>query len=118
MPEDKLDSKKIAQNGWKQGAILEIRDGSKVIVSTQCKAEELPKGLYVILSQDCDILNEHLEKECVVELIHANKIAQCNPELSSGKNPRQLHLEIENCCLEIFPDWQRSTCLWSPWPID
>ena len=104
MQENILDPQKIDQNGWKQGACLLVDSQTEIYVTTQCKKETLPEGLYVVLSQDCDVLNKRLDKEPVVELIAADTVVKCDPELSEGKNPRQLHLQISDCCLEFFPN--------------
>lgn len=65
----------------------------------------LKNGLYIVVSQDCDILQTSLEKEPVIELISTQKIGSCNSDLMSGKNPRQLHIENKEQAiyLEFFP---------------
>jgi len=105
MQQPTIEPQKIEKNAWKQGACLSVDESTEIYITTQCMQERLPAGLYIILSQDCDILNISLEKEPVVELLRANKVQQPNPELISGKNPRQLHIKIDetNECLEVFP---------------
>ena len=106
MPATKLDSQKIKRNGWKQGACLLVDKKIEVCITTQCMQEQLLEGLYVVLSQDCDVLQASLEKEPVIELIRANEIGQCSPELTAGKNPRELHLQVgdeEASCFKLFP---------------
>ncbi len=100
-----LDSTKISQNNWQQGASLFIDSTKDIYVRTQYGDQQLrlKDGTYIILSQDCDIVNNCLEKEPVIEIIEARPMQQCNPEVSSGKNPRQLHLGGENYALEFFP---------------
>lgn len=100
-----LDSQKIKLNGWKQGACLLVEQPAEIYITTQCMQERLPEGRYIVLSQDCDILNGSMEKEPVVELIEANLIPQSNAEFMVGKNPRQLHVELteKNCCFELLP---------------
>lgn len=103
MKEKLINSQLVKQNGWKQGSCLQVDNKIEIYITTQCMQERLPDGLYVVLSQDCDILNKSLRKEPVVELIHANAIESGDPELTSGKNPRQLHLNIgENRHLEFL----------------
>lgn len=92
MTQDKTDSHKIEKNGWKQGSCLYVDEATTIYTATQCMQEQLPAGLYLVLSHDCDILNPSLTKEPFVELIATSKIQQCNKELIAGKNPRQLHL--------------------------
>lgn len=101
-----IDPTKIVQNNWQQGAGLLIDATKEVYVCTQDNSKlRLMDGLYIVLSQDCDIVNKSLEKEPVIEIIEANQIAQCNTEVTSGKNPRLLHLviESENSILEFLP---------------
>jgi len=68
--------------------------------------EQLPPGMYIVLSQDCDVLSFSLAKEPVVEVIAANQIQQDMPELNAGKNPRQLHLDTceSNLFLSVLPN--------------
>lgn len=59
--QDKLiDSGKIKQNGWKQGACLNINSQQVVYICSLSEKEQLPAGLYIILSQDCDVLQRSL----------------------------------------------------------
>lgn len=89
-----VNRQKIKQNGWKQGACLQVDKSMEIYASTKSMQERLSEGLYFVLSQDCDILNSSLQKEPVVELISANQIAQCTNEFTTGKNPRQLHIKL------------------------
>lgn len=100
-----VNSQIIRQNGWRQGACLLVDASKEIFATTKCMQERLSEGLYVVLSQDCDILNSSLQKEPVIELIRADRIAKCDHEFTSGKNPRQLHVELSggNYCLELFP---------------
>lgn len=101
----KTDSQKIEKNGWKQGSCLLINNASKVKATIQDVHVQLKEGLYIVLSQDCDILNNSLEKEPMVELVLTDRIEKCNAEFTSGKNPRRLHLIStgNEICLEILP---------------
>lgn len=92
MQTESVDTNKIKNNGWKQGACLLVTESTKIYPYTQ--ELPLPSGLYVLLSHDCDILNSSQQKEPVVELIHAKEITKCINEFTSGKNPRQLHIDI------------------------
>ncbi len=75
-----------------------------MLAATQCKQDRLTKGVYIVLSQDCDILNHRLDKEPVIELINADHIGKVNQELATGKNPRQLHLKDEqDHAYELIP---------------
>lgn len=95
MQETFLNPNILKENGWKQGACLDIDLQQAVYIDTPSKYERLPAGLYIMLSQDCDILQRSLSKEPVVEVIRATAIEQCSPDKERGKNPRLLHLNIE-----------------------
>ena len=106
MQQKTVDFQRIEANGWKQGACLLVDASTEIYVTTQCMQERLPAGLYIVLSQDCDVLNFSLEKEPVEEVIAANQIQQCDAELNTGKNPRRLHLDTNasNLFLEVSPN--------------
>ncbi|MBI9093543.1 MAG: hypothetical protein JEY71_01550 [Sphaerochaeta sp.] len=58
----------------------------------------------VLFSQDCDLLNPSLENEPFAEFFCVTFIAEVNPSLAYGKNPREIHLRIgdSQCiCLSI-----------------
>ncbi len=102
----KIDSEKIEKNGWRQGAFLFIDDATKISIETPSRQDCLPEGLYVVLTQDCDLLNPDLQKEPVAELILGHEKPKPEPLLLSGKNPRKLHLKLnltEKNCLEFLP---------------
>lgn len=105
MQQKTVNSQLIKQNGWKQGACLLIDDSKKVNTTIQNVKIQLEKGLYIVLSQDCDILNNSLEKEPVIELILANKINEYDTEFTADKNPRLLHLTLndDKVYLEVLP---------------
>ncbi len=106
-PIETIDSQKIKANRWKQGALLFTEGNTRISTKTASKQDYLPAGLYIILTQDCDLLNPDLQKEPVAELILAYKITHVDPQYLSGKNPRVLHLELSplegSYFLELFP---------------
>lgn len=83
----------IKKSGWKQGACL--------FVTNECnlyKTGIIQKvGLYIVLTQDCDLLHPSLDTEPTVELIYAKKIEEekYNGLYHAGKHPRVLHLQID-----------------------
>jgi len=87
MPENKITTKKdlhqeIKEKGWKQGSCLLVEDSNSFGLSP---------GLYIVLSQDCDLINTSLEKEPYIELVFVNEIEKTDGRCSGGKNPRKLH---------------------------
>lgn len=53
-------------------------------------------ALAVAISHDCDIANDDLDMEPVVEFILANVIEQAVGNYKLGKNPRVLHLDVKH----------------------
>lgn len=72
---------------WRQGSILSQKDFQVVGLSDASDA-----NLAIAISHDCDIANENLDVEPVVEFILARIIEQHNGNFTHGKNPRTLHL--------------------------
>lgn len=61
------------------------------IIATAIAEEDV----FIVLSHDCDVANPDLDKEPFVELILARRIERSvDGNLTFGKNPRQLTLEI------------------------
>jgi hypothetical protein len=102
-----IDCQKIKVNLWKQGAFLFVDANTRISIETPSMKDYLPEGLYVVLTQDCDLLNSDPQKEPVAELILAYKKMQAKAQFLLGKNPRTLYLELntmeENYFLEFLP---------------
>jgi hypothetical protein len=87
MPESKKITKtdlhqEIKERGWKQGSWLLVNDGNSF---------GLGFGTYIVVSQDCDLINSSIEKEPFVELVLISKIEKIDSRCIGGKNPRKLH---------------------------
>lgn len=76
---------------WRQGNILTRNDFEKVGLP-----ETPDVALALAISHDCDIANEDLGMEPVVEFILANVIEQAVGNYKLGKNPRVLHLDVKH----------------------
>lgn len=61
---NKFDVSIMLENGWKQGSCLLLDK----------KHKNVKKGLYVVISQDCDIANPDLRKEPYVEVMYTTEI--------------------------------------------
>ena len=62
--------------------------------------EDLPDGFpadakLIAISHDCDIINPSLESEPYLEILVARPIDTLNGSLTQGKNPRKIHLSLE-----------------------
>lgn len=83
------DGESIGLNGWRQGSVVgaalarEIRDGGTVAQNR----------IFVVASQDCDVVHRSFETEPSVELIAGIETAEAPAaQLAYGKNPRLLHV--------------------------
>lgn len=85
----------IRENGWKQGAVLLPES-----MPQQCEPEPKlrpgnPGSIFIVLSQDCDVVQRSFEKEPHVELIRATPVEGSeNGILLYGKNPRLIQIPI------------------------
>lgn len=82
---------------WRQGNILTHKDFKKVGLP-----EAPDTALAVAISHDCDIANDDLDMEPVVEFVLANVIEQATGNYKLGKNPRVLHLDVKHEGKPIF----------------
>lgn len=73
---------------WRQGSVLARKDFQAVGLT------DIPDtALAVAISHDCDIANDNLDAEPVVEFVFARTLEQSNGNYMHGKNPRILHLD-------------------------
>lgn len=73
---------------WRQGSVLAKKDFQAVGLTDVPDAD-----LAIAISHDCDIANDNLDIEPVVEFIYACILNQRNGNYTHGKNPRTLHLD-------------------------
>lgn len=83
--------KKIRKNGWRQGSCLFLEEDHELI-----KQKVLQSGLYVVITQDCDLLHQDFDTEPFVELLRIEKIDKPDGNYTRGKNPRKIHIPIVN----------------------
>lgn len=85
-----FDCSKIISNGWKQGSFLLAHNG----IFLDKNQNPLKDGLYMVISQDCDVVNHDLIKEPFVELLFMSEIQEEDGSFTNGKNPRKFHLQV------------------------
>lgn len=73
---------------WRQGSVLAQKDFQAVGLTDIPNAE-----LAIAISHDCDIANDNLDAEPVVEFISARILEDRNGNYTHGKNPRVLHVD-------------------------
>jgi hypothetical protein len=85
------DHQKILDNGWKQFSVLDNQDG--IIL-------EIPKKKYLLVSQDCDIVQRSFEKEKYAEIIHVTEIMKPEKIKTGLKDFRTPHIPFDESGIE------------------
>ena len=94
----------IRDTMWRQGIVVEDRQKIAVISHVN---EYYPwianADALVLFSQDCDLLNPSLENEPFAEFFCVTYIPDVNPSLAYGKNPREIHMRINDSqCIRLL----------------
>ena len=77
----------IRDNGWKQFSILD-NQGDVI--------QGIPKSKFLIVSQDCDIVQRTFEKEKNVEIIQVTEVQKPNKSNTNLKNFRTPHIPFKD----------------------
>jgi hypothetical protein len=80
------DHQKILDNGWKQFSVLDNLNGI---------IQDVPKNIYLLVSQDCDIVQRSFEKEKNVEIIQIKEVQKPNKSDTNLKNFRTPHIPFK-----------------------
>lgn len=84
-----FDPCQIKSNDWRQFSVLNNEDFKALCV------EASKDDLVVLVSHSCDIRNTNRHLERHIECIHFRKIDNANGLYTGGRNPRILHISIE-----------------------
>jgi hypothetical protein len=90
---DSDDAREIADRGWRQFSVV------PPVLLQELRAD-LPNGLpadavLLVASHDCDVANPSFEAEPQVELLVARYVDAIDGNLTHGKNPRRLQLDLQ-----------------------
>lgn len=88
------DASKISASGWQQGSVLPDELAGEVRASAGPETTNPP--IFVVLSQDCDLVHPSYEIEPNVELIVGRLVDAADNNLRHGRNPRRLHLDVKS----------------------
>lgn len=99
--------KTIRANGWRQGAIAQ-RSGN-LIIERACGVDFGGDGIWIVVTQDCDIVHDSLENEPYVEVLYA-RLLENEPDgnFVYARNPRRLHIAIKDNGAERFCECKSS----------
>jgi hypothetical protein len=93
-----FSSKAVGEKGWRQGAVL---GPALKLIANRCKPNRIAgteEEWLVVTSHDCDILNDQLDKEPVVEVIRGVPTSDPEPnhQQAGGRNPRVLQVKAKD----------------------
>ncbi|MCB9654429.1 MAG: hypothetical protein H6729_09915 [Deltaproteobacteria bacterium] len=95
---DKLDRDKLLQLGWRQGSVMPVELLGHLSRSGRLEVDEAAR--YMIVNQDCDVVQPSLHAEPFVELIELVSVDQENGAFTWAKNPRRLHIKLGDAWFE------------------
>jgi hypothetical protein len=79
------------QPEWRQGSVV-----PRELLPPEDLSHELPaEAKLIAISHDCDIVNPSLDAEPWLEILVARPIDKLDGSLTQGKNPRKLHLSLD-----------------------
>lgn len=82
---DGLES--IREAGWTQGSVLRIDGGVGVHGLDDC-------GTWMVVSHPCEVVSASVERDPSVQLIRLHSVEVIDGNLTFGKNPRRLQMEL------------------------
>ena len=92
--------RQLLNSGWRQGSILPPELAalvSPVLGGFESKSADWPvKRMYIVVSQDCDIVQADFRSEPTIEVILATKIPKQKDGYKYLRNPRMLHIGISS----------------------
>lgn len=98
-----FDSHLLDRLGWRQGAILgpAIAEHARTVAPAGVAVSD--RDWLVVTSHDCDLLNDSLEKEPVVEVLRAEVVrhATLDRQQRWGRNPRALQIAVPRGASQI-----------------
>lgn len=84
---------------WRQGQVLSI----EAVEALGLMHPEYPAdSAVVVISHDCDLVNDNLKAEPYVEVVIGRKVTTVQGNFTWGKSPRTLHLEYNQSGAQVF----------------
>lgn len=90
---------------WRQGQVLP----AEAVMALDLAADQPPDQLCaIVISHDCDLANDNLQAEPMVELIVGRMVPSLNGNFTWGKAPRTLHVPMLNLGQEVAIELQQT----------
>jgi hypothetical protein len=87
------DASKISVSGWQQGSVLPGALAAPLGAARFAGWSD--RSIFVVLTQDCDLVHSSYDVEPNVELIAGAFVDAADKSLCHGRNPRRLHLDAD-----------------------
>lgn len=84
----------LETSGWRQGSIVRQEDLAQILGSS---VEDEADLVAIVASQSCDIANNNYVSDPLIELSIGRIIEKPNGNLTFNKNPRALHVQLQEC---------------------
>lgn len=94
------------QTPWRQGHVL---PAAAVVGLGLATDQPLDQLCVVVISHDCDLANDNLQAEPMVELVVGLEVAILNGNYTWGKAPRTLHLPLLHHGQQVAIELQQTT---------
>lgn len=78
--------------GWRQGSLIESKDLKELLDALKLPIEE--NIVLIVASQSCDIANNNISSDPYIEFSLGRIVERIEGNLTYGKNPRKLHIEV------------------------
>ncbi|WP_289029679.1 hypothetical protein [uncultured Paraglaciecola sp.] len=89
-----FDRKSAMENGWRQCSIFDAKSCPNLYNSLPDK-HKVKDAYYMVLSHPCSLLNPNLDSEPNLEYIICERIRNIDGNATYGKNPRLLHIQLD-----------------------
>lgn len=83
----------LESNGWLQGCVVKPEDAFTLIENVALENKE--SIFLIVASQSCDIANNNLSVDPIIEVSVAREITALDGNKSFNKNPRELHTLLQ-----------------------
>jgi hypothetical protein len=84
----------LLERGWKQGSVLPPALSSEVRLNAFADTPSDTDTAFLVVSQDCDVVNGRLDREPAVEVIAAQLLSHGEKRFEECRDPRTLHVKL------------------------
>jgi hypothetical protein len=87
---------RIHEHSWRQGCFVNENLIQSAVPIGGTKSERRESGWrYIVVTQSCDLLSKKIDDEPWCEVLCLRSIPTADPSLQNGRNPRLMHLVVQ-----------------------